>query len=300
MNRVVISLALLSLFSCAPKTATQNAEIKKSSIINGFKLKDGDALAMSTVSVYNVKDNYICTGTLIAPNIVLSAAHCAPEKASNSKIIFGTDVDFILNARELDVKQEYMLSVTDFKVSTKWDPNNETIEIDTGDIAVFKFKGNLPAGYKPAVFLKDESLLKIGNMVTVAGYGVDDVDTSKQINPKKYKDLEDAIAMGEVYCEDDLQGRHEKCYKVEMTGDGILRQTEAPIAFIHETEIRLNETKAGTCSGDSGGPAYIKKDGEYFFFGVTSRGSALCDEVGVYTNALYYLPWINETIKTLN
>lgn len=294
---MIIGLSLLTLISCSVKTENKSPNINKSSVINGTRVKDGEPLASSIVALYDVKANYICTGSLIAPNIVLTAAHCAPDRISNLKVVFATDVDFIMNSLEPDVKAEYMLQATDFKSHSSYDPNNETIEIDVGDIALVKFKGAIPAGFKPATFLKDESLLKIGNSVEVAGFGVNYVDISKEINPKKVKDED--IEMGEVYCEDDMRGNHVKCFRVEMEGDGILRQGAAPISFIHETEIRLNEKKAGTCSGDSGGPAYIKKDGEYFLFGVTSRGSALCNEVGVYTNALYYLPWINETIPTL-
>jgi hypothetical protein len=162
-----------------------------------------------------------------------------------------------------------------------------------------KFKGTVPAGFKTATFLPANTEFKRGDMITVAGYGVDDVDTSKQIDPKKYKgDLEEAIAAGEVIC-DGNNGKYTNCFEVEMNGDGILRVTEAPISFVLETEIRLDERKAGTCSGDSGGPAFLKKNNEYFLMGVTSRGSALCNEVGVYTNALYYKTWIDQTIPTL-
>jgi secreted trypsin-like serine protease len=90
------------------------------------------------------------------------------------------------------------------------------------------------------------------------------------------------------------------CFEIETDGDGILRQTTAPISSLYETEIRLDERKAGTCSGDSGGPAFIKQNGEYYLFGVTSRGSVLCNDVGVYTNALHFRPWIARVIKLFN
>ncbi len=297
MKKLVIGLSALFLFSCTLKNDSLKANVKKASVINGVLVKENDPLLASIVAVYDIKNNAICTGSLIAPNVVLTAAHCAPDKISNLKIIFATDVDSILNAREPDIKEEMMLSATDFKMHPSYDPNDETTEVDIGDIALVKFKGALPHGYKPATFLQDQSLLKIGEMMTVAGFGVNYVDLSKEINPKRVKEQD--IEMGMVYCEDDAHGKHEACYEVNMEGDGILRQGEAPISFVHETEVRLNEKKAGTCSGDSGGPAYVKKDGEYFLFGVTSRGSILCNDVGVYTNAIFYMPWIQETMKTL-
>ena len=290
---------LFALASCAPKKTDSVVKIKNSSIINGMVVKEGAPIAASIVGIFNSNYNSICTGTLITANVVLTAAHCVPEKASHVKIIFSNEMDAMINAREQDVLQEFVLSATDFKVSTSWDPNNETIEHNTGDIALIKFKGVIPAGFKPVAMLADDSSLKIGDIISLAGFGVDEVDASKEINPKKYKDLEEAIMYGEVTCEDDRTGKHLKCFKVERTGDGILRQTEAPIKFILETEFHLNEIQTGTCNGDSGGPAFIKKDGEFFLLGVTSRGSDLCDEVGVYTNAVYYKKWINDTIKIL-
>jgi secreted trypsin-like serine protease len=115
----------------------------------------------------------------------------------------------------------------------------------------------------------DKSLLKRGTLVTVAGYGVSHVEL-EEMNPKKLspEKLAEAIDNGEVTCD----GKYNNCYEIVMTGDGKLRQGKAPISSVQETEVRLDETKAGTCSGDSGGPAYIEKDGVNYLFGITSRG----------------------------
>lgn len=298
MRRLVIVLSLLLLASCGPKSSSTQLNLINSSIINGTDVKSGDLIASSIVGVFNANENFICTGSLIAPNIVMTAAHCAPKRASHVKIIFSNDIDYTMSSLEPDIIQEFVLPATDFKVGPTWDEEDETIEMNTGDIALIKFKGQLPAGFKPASMLSDESTLKKGSMVTVAGFGVSEV-SKKQIDPRKYHNLEVAIEEGEVICEEKDNGKRGSCFKVEASGDGILRMTEAAISSIHETEIILDERKAGTCNGDSGGPAYVRINEELFLFGVTSRGSAFCDEVGIYTNALYYKSWIAETIKLL-
>ena len=299
MRQMFIVIGLLGLVACSQKSNNSEVKIKNSSVINGTEVKSNDLIAKSIVAVYNAKDRYLCTGTLIAPNIVLTAAHCAPEKVTQMKIVFTNDLDDTINSREPDVLQQYVLPATDFKVHPKWDANNETIENNTSDIALVKFKGEAPTGYAPATFIADDSALKIGDVMTVAGYGVDDVDFTKEINPKTFHNLDQAIESGEVICNEEVKGKPADCYKVEMTGDGILRTTEAPISFVLETEIRLNEKKAGTCSGDSGGPLFLKKDNIFYLVGVTSRGSSLCNEVGVYTKALSYKAWIADTSKIL-
>lgn len=297
MRQTFVVLILTVLASCAPKSS-DIARVVDASIMNGLVVKEGEVIGSSIVGIFNSKWNAICTGSLIAPNIVLTAAHCAPDRASDIKIVFSNDIDYVLNAREPDIQATFVLLATDFKVSKIWDPNNETSEIDTGDIALIKFRGTIPKGFKPASLLVDDSKLRRGDMITVAGFGVDTVTTAP-IDPKKVKDIDEAIAYGEIICDENQQGKKFNCMEIKATGDGILRVTEAPISSIQETEFRLDEKKAGTCNGDSGGPAYVKKDGQLFLLGVTSRGSELCNDTGVYTNAVFYKTWITDTIKIL-
>ncbi len=272
-------------------------KITNAKIINGQEVKSGELAQSFTVGVYNTKVKSICTGTLISSNVVLTAAHCVYGKSTNLKVIFSTNIDDVLGSRELDIVQSLMLQVIDYKISPTWNPKDETAQVDTGDIALIKFKGQLPLGYKPAVFLTDASELKLGSLVTVAGFGVNRVDMD-EIEARRVK--KEDIESGDVVCSSEHNGKYSNCFEINRSGDGLLRITEAPISFIHETEIKLNEKKSGTCSGDSGGPAFIKKNGQLLFFGVTSRGSELCNDVGVYTNALSYKKWIDESLSSFN
>jgi secreted trypsin-like serine protease len=286
--RIIFSLfIIITIVACSKNQKVLSSKQLQAFIINGSDISESNSISESIVGIVNTKKNTICTGTLIAQNIILTAAHCAPEQNSHLKIVFSNDIDDTMNTLEPDILQEFVLSVSDFKKG----PNSS-------DIALIKFKGSAPAHYKPALFLADKSDLKIGTMITIAGFGVNLVSTQK-VDQKIYPNLEDMILRGEIVCDESDKGEKFNCVKISATGDGILRMAQAPISFIEASEVQLDEHLAGTCNGDSGGPAFIKIAGSYYLFGVTSRGSALCNEIGVYTNALAFEQWIKKTSEQL-
>ncbi len=267
-----------------------------SGIIGGSEVAENSKLASGIVGIYDLENDAICTGSLIADNYILTAAHCViGVKPHKLRLMFGLNIDELMGAREQDIVQTYTRSVKSYKVHPNYNPDDEDKEFDWADIAVIKFAGALPPGFKPVALLPDDSVLLRGVSVRLAGYGVSEVLT-EPVDPKRIKNLDEALEYGEVVCDEDLKD----CLSVEMSGDGLLRETTAPISGVQETEVRLDESKGqGTCSGDSGGPAYVEYQGQMYLFGVTSRGSQLCDGVGVYTNAVYYKDWISAAMEKM-
>lgn len=74
----------------------------------------------------------------------------------------------------------------------------------------------------------------------------------------------------------------------------IMKFTSAPLKLVGNSEFSTDETKAGSCSGDSGGPAFIEVNGKYLLAGITSRGDAACRQIGIYTIPVVYNDWILE------
>jgi secreted trypsin-like serine protease len=294
VSRIITALAAIALVSCVGQKPSSVP--KGSGIMGGTEVPEGAPIASSIVAIFDKKENAVCTGSIIAENFIVTAAHCANE-AQYLKVVFGNDIDLYMSAHEQDILEMHVRQVTAVVTHPDYDEEeNSRKNTDHNDIAVMRFSGKLPEGYKPAVILADSSYLKIGSMAKLAGFGVDDIEL-KPVNMKNVKDAKKKLDEGEIYCEDE-QEKH--CFEVEATGEGILRQAEAPIALKGISEDLLNETKGqGTCMGDSGGPAYLQDGSNYFLFGVTSRGSQLCDGNGIYTNVVYFTNWIKQTIASL-
>lgn len=146
-------------------------------------------------------------------------------------------------------------------------------KIDTADIALVRIRDTyLPVGYKPAAILEDFTSLKDGGEVVVAGYGL-----NWALGVKK--------------------------------GAGILRTTKLKMSQARhgQTELMLSQSlKKGVCSGDSGGPAYVERNGQLYLAGVASRGDAAvmllspkCDKFSIYSRVDAYTTWIKETSNKL-
>jgi secreted trypsin-like serine protease len=151
---------------------------------------------------------------------------------------------------------------------------------DRNDIALLLLDKEIPNGFEAVKLGSEVDVLNSEDMVTLAGYGINVVSM-----PSK----------GDG-------------------GIGILRSVEQNIINPNygSTEILINIKNKGTCSGDSGGPAFIKKDNEFILVGNASRmtdkdivpGSKptqyACSEEIVYTNILKQLDWIKAGMLIIN
>lgn len=284
MKALAISIVgLLVLSNCSRQTYENNINTRSgSSIINGTEVLETDSIASHTVMVHDIKNGYVCTGVIVLKNVVLTAAHCLSKKHNDFEVIFSTkgyelmdyhnDNEFIRHADKVVIHKDY---VTDY---AKQPPMNQS------DIGLVYFRGELPAGYKPANVMMDDHLIKRGQMMTMAGYGVTKI-TATDIRYKKSKKFQDLIDEGSVLCDSDIKDENGNptCIEVSAEGDGELMKTQAPVKDVFEHEFILDEAKNGTCEGDSGGPVFVEENGVQYLIGITSRGDLLCNGVGVYT-----------------
>jgi secreted trypsin-like serine protease len=261
---ILSGIAMLFMVACGPapkgdRTALESAETSTAGIIGGKEVAANEPPAQTSVILYDPAAKAICTGSLLGNNIVLTAAHCLGKDPSKILVIFAINIS--------KTTIEMARPVVGAIANTLWRTNRQKPK-DTADIALIKYQGTTPPGYKAATILPNVSPLKNNAAILLAGYGISD--------------------------------------STKKTGSGVLRQTVTTISnnVFSSTEILLEQRQGrGACHGDSGGPAYIVANGTYYLWGITSRGNQdtkdQCNAFSVYTNLLAHLKWIQDNARVL-
>jgi V8-like Glu-specific endopeptidase len=269
----ILALPLaLSLMACGSQRSSALLDQGGSSanIVAGTSVDKNDPIAHSTVALVfetATGSESVCTGTLIDTNIILTAAHCFITQPGDS--LAGIGVAFVGAFGEIN--QTNILGAVDVAVNPQFGPQ-EAGKGTWNDVALIKFEGTLPAGYKPVPYLKDLTKLKAGMSLTIAGFGM--------TSPKG----------------DDAPPEE------QSIGTLMKAQVKLADAAYNGGELMTNtsESPASTCKGDSGGPAYAEIDGQLTVVGVTSRGtSQRCDNLSIFTSTAFQASFITTSVTKL-
>ena len=275
----ILVSGLLTLSACAPSLEQGNqVNVNGAAIMGGELVSSSDSVASSTVNLlsqtqYNDGkfEVFRCTGSLLANNYVVTAAHCIPDVAENIKkqefyVLFGLD-----QAKPTAANARIISGVA---VHPQYKPNAKGTE-QMHDIAVIKYEGATPKGFKPAELLQDITAIQEGAEMIAAGYGVNQSDGVNTKNSYKLN-------------------------KVKLKILGPMNSTEA---------VAKQHKNVGVCHGDSGGPAFLEQNGKLLLWGVTSRVQGSydgknaiddCAELSMFTAILpYFYDFIMPAINTL-
>ena len=232
-------------------------------IIGGEDVPPGEFL--SCVCIGDAT-RWFCSGVLVAPRVVLTAAHCGH---SITRVMIGGNKVPLLEPSAL------VVSVQKAEVHPDYRP-----QTNENDISVLILS---QAALTPPVCIATFEALTAATEVHLVGFGYNDPTRPLGFGTKR-------------------QVRAPLSPIVKLAENQGLSAFESQLGFHAAYEFVAGRKGLGvdTCNGDSGGPAYLQMASGFIVAGVTSRatrGATLpCGDGGIYVRLAMFLPWINSVI----
>jgi hypothetical protein len=266
MNRSTLAVfALAALAGCADAPQIDSV-IDGTGTEAGYYIYRGDAPDAArhdaTVSIHQLSGGSVyvspfCSGTLIASDWVLTAAHCVQgTSASRLAVYIGDDpsadiVSHLYTASNVYAHSSY---------------SSRTLR---NDIALIQLSSDVTESVDPVLPLSSDDALTnadVGDTLNFAGFGYDET------------------------------GGYGVKQQVDLPLDGLgCTVSSCPSSGDSSTQISYDQNVSrgtGPCSGDSGGPAFFQRDGTWYVAGITSYGDSGCRYYGVSTKVDAFESWI--------
>lgn len=219
--------------------------------------------ALLNPDLSNGYDAQFCGGSLIADDVVITAAHCVDTSSpSDVQVAVGY---LILSEIPYGERQD----VIEIIVHPDWD--DETSE---NDIALLILEdGSVNSSVEKIDLVAADDFIGEGEDVRATGWG--QTESLPYTDSLRWVDMEIAADPGDA------------CQSYGGAYD--------PVSMICATGLSGSNIK-DTCYGDSGGPLFTTAGGNYNLVGLTSWGydCGLENYPGIYTRLTTYLDWIAE------
>jgi V8-like Glu-specific endopeptidase len=236
-------------------------------IIGGYGAVQSDWPFMAFVAHFDASGNadFTCSGTVVSPNVVLTAGHCAvdettglPLDPSGFRVVTGS-VDWT------DTAQRQISPVSRVIVNPAYDP----AIADTTDAALLVLSTPTTAPGIPLATGADEYLELGGTGAVIAGWGA----TYDGGAPQTYLQWASTVVQPPGYC----------------SGLDSSFDPSAELCAVNPPDFLT-----GTCNGDSGGPlATDDASGQLIEIGVITWGPADCNTstADYFTNVIPIESW---------
>jgi secreted trypsin-like serine protease len=244
-------------------------------IVGGYGAVQSDWPFMAFIMYFDSAGNaeFICTGTVVAPNVVLTAGHCgvdettgAPLDPSGYAVVTGS-VDWTNQAaRQVSPVSRVVVNPAYNSVTDAYDAALLVLSIPTSAPAI------------PLATTADSYLETGGTGAVIAGWG--------------------ETYYGDPLIQDDLQ------WASTVVQNGSTCAQHIPDFDMSSQLCAINppEFLTGTCNGDSGGPlATFNASNQLVEIGIIDRGPADCDTVNPdeFANVIALNSWVANWINAV-
>jgi len=265
LRKSLIAFAVLT-----STTALASTTIKSINSASEVRIVGGDEVKPYSrpyqVSVQSSSGSHFCGGSLIAPNLVLTAAHCMEGVDGNSP-----DMQVRVGAHSLTDGSGQVIKVATTYTHQEY-PNLSK------DIAILKLSEKTTNKNAKVITLADDTFfqsnIKAGTNMVVSGWGT--LSSGGEM-PDKLMEV-----------------------TVPYVTNEVCNSTDAYNGEIQATEMcgGLKTGGKDSCQGDSGGPLVVQKGKDFVQVGVVSWGDgcAVANKYGVYANVASLKSWIDNAV----
>jgi secreted trypsin-like serine protease len=277
-SAVLAALCALAIVLLVPAGATAASPAAHASIIGGDVTSIDAFPSLAYIAAQTGKEEgFACTGTVIAPRVVLTAAHCVEDLDVGG---FTPAGDYKVATGRATPRQDAtgnVLEVGETHVFPGFDPGNTH-----GDAALLVLSSPTPAPPISLATVADGPLYAGGAGVLLAGWGL--TKPNARSAPETLRTTS-TVVLGGAACK-----RQTRSFNPPYSSALQMCTTDPP------------DHKNGGCFGDSGGPAIAQRaDGSPVEIGITSTGAPNCDTrlPNVFTRVDTVSTWAAEWVAAV-